>query len=385
MILYPLVLYFIGMSVLRYEQIVPVAFRCWPLLLLPILAAASTLWSPASSAALRFGIMMTLTAIIAIYIAARLTPREIVRAAFVACAISAIIATNEVPRIGTLDGLYSQKNIFSIRMQLITIVSLGVALDRVQNILLRLAAVPFVIHTAILVLRAESATALLLASGSIALMVGIWLVWTNVSKVQHLRTLLVLLTTAVFALGVLVFLNMPNNTFLNDSLFQLGKDTTLTNRTVLWADAARLAEQKPWLGVGAAGFWIPDNGAAESILDYSYKDPGTRFSFHSVFYEVLVHLGLFGLALMLVQIFWVFSGAIRHWSREPGMAQALLLLIVLSTIIVSFTESYLFGVVEIGIVLFLVAGVSAVAGESKFRRVLAIAPPPIPEVATFRS
>ncbi|MEO0881131.1 MAG: O-antigen ligase family protein [Pseudomonadota bacterium] len=378
LLLYPLVAYFLGSAALRYEQTLPVALRAWPILLIPALAIASTLWSASSTAALRLGIMMTATAVIAIYLCSRLTPREIVRAAFFACAVSAIVALFEVPKVGTTEGLYAEKNIFAVRMQLIAMVCLGVALDRGQNTALRLSALPFVVLTTYLVIQGESATALLLAGGSIVLMVSIWLVWTNVSKIRHLRSLLVLVAGTVVAAGGLVVLNLPNNTLLNDGLFLIGKDTTLTNRTVLWADAARLAEQRPWLGVGAAGFWTPLNGDAESILAYSHKRPGTKFSFHSVYYESLVHLGRVGLAFMIVQIGWVLSGAVRHWLRVPDMPQAFLVLIAVSTFAVTFTESVLFGVIDIGIVLFLVAGVSAVAEPARFRQVLAPPPPPMP-------
>ncbi|MEM6411727.1 MAG: O-antigen ligase family protein [Pseudomonadota bacterium] len=379
-ILYPLVALFVVGSALRYDQIVPVALRVWPIFVVPALATFSMFWAPVRSETLRFGIMMFMTALVAIYIASRMTPREIVRAAFFACAASAIVAISQVDKIGEIDGLYTQKNIFSIRMQLITMVSLGVALDRQQGLVMRLLAVPFVLMTAVLVLQAESATALLLAGSSIVVMAAAWLIWTNASRVSHLRSLTALLIGGVVAIGALILFNLPNNTFFYDGLFALGKDATLTNRTVLWADAARISEQRPWLGVGAAGFWTPSNGAAEAILAYSHKSPGTRFSFHSVYYEVLVHLGRIGLVFIIFQIVWIVQSALRNWLRTSGMAEALLLLVAISTAVVSFTESYLFGVIEISIVLFLIAGISTVADKAKFQKVLA-PPPPMPDFA----
>ncbi|MEM6900393.1 MAG: O-antigen ligase family protein [Pseudomonadota bacterium] len=384
LILYPLVALFVVGAALRYDQIVPVALRVWPILLVPALATFSMLWAPIRPQALRFGIMMFLTALIAIYIASRMTPREIVRAAFFACAVSAIVAFLQLDKVGQVDGIYPQKNIFSLRMQLIMVVCICVALDRDQHLILRLIAIPFVPLVAALVLGAGSATGLLLAGGSIIFMTAVWLVWTNAVKVRHFRLLTLLVSIAVTVSGVLVFLNLPNNTVINDGLFALGKDTTLTNRTVLWADAARISEQQPWLGVGATGFWTPSNGQAESILDYSYKSPGTVFSFHSVYYEVLVHLGYVGLVLMIFQIFWIVQMAFRHWLRVSGMSQALLLLLTLIAFVISFTESTLFSVIEISIVLFLIAGVSPVAERIKFTKVLAPPPPPMPDFVPIR-
>ena len=378
LLLYPLALFFAAGFALRIRQLLPLTLKCWPLFLIPIMTALSMFWSPVSSAALRLGIMMTLTVMIGIYIAGRLTPREIVRAVFAACAVSAIVAIPEMANLEDEIGLYPQKNIFAIRMMLVMLVSLGIALDVQQNLFLRVLAAPFVVLTLYMVVRAESLTALGLGGASLIVMLAVWLVWTNVSRIRHLRTLIATVIVGVLTVGILLFLNLPNNTVVQDLLAGFGKDATLTNRTVLWADAARISQEKPWLGVGAEGFWVWWNGQAESILDYSHKRPGTKFSFHSVYYEVLVHLGRIGLGLMIFQIAWITLNAARHWTRISKIPQSLFLVIAGITLISSFTESYLFGVFDIGITLFLIAGVSAISESARYRQHIVMAPPKVP-------
>ncbi|MEL6782157.1 MAG: hypothetical protein AAFO51_07245, partial [Pseudomonadota bacterium] len=77
LLLYPLALFFLGSIVLRRRQVVPVMFRAWVLFTLPIMATLSAWWSPVFNEALRFGLMMFLTAAIAVYVAVRFRPKQI--------------------------------------------------------------------------------------------------------------------------------------------------------------------------------------------------------------------------------------------------------------------------------------------------------------------
>ncbi|MEL7481224.1 MAG: O-antigen ligase family protein [Pseudomonadota bacterium] len=370
LLLYPLALGFAGLFALRFREMVPLALRCWPLFLIPILCCVSMFWSSSPSGALRLGVMMILTLVIALYAGGRLTPRQVLQAVFAACSVSVFVALPELNSLGDQYGLYAQKNIFAIRMMLALITSLALALDWKQPILLRLVAIPYVPLTAYMILRAESATALLLALAAFGIIVAIYLFWTNVSRIRHLRTFVLIALAAFALLGLLLFLNMPNNAIVQSILFEFGKDTTLTGRTVLWADAARLSERSPWLGWGAAGFWQPWNGEAEAILEYSYKESGTQFSFHSTYYEVLVHLGRVGLFFLIFQIAWMMYQASRNWAKSQAMPQTFLLTYAGISLITTFTESYLFGVFDIAIVLFLLTAVSGVTERDRVRTVL---------------
>ncbi len=375
LLLYPLALAFAGCVALRYRQMIPSALRCWPLLLIPGLTAFSMFWSPVPSQALRLGIMMILTLAIALYISVRLTPRQIIRSAFAACAVSVFIALPELNSLDDEVGLYPQKNIFANRMMLAMVMATGIALDRGQPVLLRLAAAPFIPLTLFMIVRAQSATALLLATGSLLVLAIVWLFWSKLSRIRHLRTFVVTVLAALGLTGLLLFFNLPNNSLVQDVLFALGKDATLTGRTELWEAAERISAERPWLGVGAEGFWQPWVGEAETILDWSYKRPGSKFSFHSAYYEVLVHLGLVGLAFIIVQVGWVTLNAALGWVRRQAMPQSVLLVIAATTVATTFTESTLYGVFNLGVILFYVTGISAISEKQRKSRVLVAMPP----------
>ena len=374
LLLYPLALYFAGMFALRYDQMVPLALKCWPLFLLPALASISMFWSPVGTQALRFGIMMTLTVIIAIYISGRLTGRQIILAVFGACAFSVLIAIPESRSLDDQIGLYTQKNIFAIRMMLAMLLSLGVALDAKQPILARGLGWLLIPVTLYLVLIAESATALVLSAANLLVLGSIWMFWINLRHIRHLRTLVLSLMFLLILIGFLLFMNLPNNVFVQSVLESLGKDATLTGRTDLWANASRISAEQPWLGVGAEGFWQPWVGEAETILDWSYKDPGTKFSFHSAYYEVLVHLGYVGLGLLIFQVGWCFLNCVRGWTVDQNIATSMFLLIGVITLITSFTESYLYSVLDISAILFFCAAIVPISQFVRMRKMLVPVP-----------
>lgn len=370
LLLYPLALYFAGSFALRYQQMAPLALKCWPLFLLPALAAISMFWSPVGTLALRFGIMMALTAVIAIYIGGRFTGRQIVLAVFMACAASVVIAIPESRSLDDQIGLYTQKNIFAIRMMLAMLLSLGVALDAKQPVIARLVGWLLIPLTLYLVIIADSATALLLSIGNILILGSIWMFWINLRHIKHLRTVVLATAFLLGLVGFLLFMNLPNNIFVQNILESLGKDATLTGRTDLWINAERISEAQPWLGLGAEGFWQPWVGEAETILDWSFKDPGTKFSFHSVYYEVLVHLGLIGLGLMIFQIGWCFFNCVRGWAADQNIANSMFLLIGVITVITSFTESYLYSVLDISAILFFCAAIVPISQSARMQQVI---------------
>jgi exopolysaccharide production protein ExoQ len=370
LLLYPLALYFAGMFALRYTQMVPLTLKCWPLFLLPALASISMFWSPVGTVALRFGIMMTLTVVIAIYISGRFTPRQIILAIFGACAVSVVIAIPESRNLDDQLGLYTQKNIFAIRMMLAMLLSLGVALDAKQPILARGLGWLLIPVTLYLVFIAESATALVLSLANLLILGSIWLFWINLRHIKHLRTVVLAFMVLLGLIGFLLFVNLPNNVFVQNILESLGKDATLTGRTDLWTNAKRISAEQPWFGVGAEGFWQPWVGEAETILDWSYKDPGSKFSFHSVYYEVLVHLGYVGLGLMIFQIMWCFFNCVRSWIADQNIATSTFLLIGVITVITSFTESYLYSVLDISTILFFCAAIIPLSGQTRMRKML---------------
>lgn len=371
-ILYPCALLFLSLFVTYRDVTFPVALKCALLLVIPVLGTFSAGWSPEPVAAFRGGAMMVLHFFIMVTVASRLTRQEIVRAVFFAGVIAIAFAA---PLINTFDkgGPYGSKNIFAIRMLICVLASLAVAFEAKEHILLRLFAIPVLVVALVFTLVADSATALVFAVAGILVMTGLWMFWQPVTRVRHLRSVVLLFFVALVAIGVFAFLAVPNNRIIDEFLGALGKDTTLTNRTIIWEAGIRAAHEKPWFGLGFDGFWRDSTGAAQTLNELDSKPFGTKLSFHNSYIEVWVALGYVGLTSFIVAISWSYLTTIIGWFKSQGMASSFFLTI--STIILTstFTESYMLGTFDTLVFLFYTAPITAMAekyhlGERQYVR-----------------
>lgn len=357
LILYPLALYFTASIVLRRNEILPIILRSWILFTLPALTMLSLVWAPSAVPPIRLGLMMSFTALVTVYAAARFTPRQIVQIVFFATLALLLF----IARDGNLyrDAPFDEKNFFAIRMVVTLLAAMAIAFDNGQPPWLRLIAFPIIPLPMIAIDLAESATSLIFGLLSIALMTTVWLMWSNIGRVQHLRSLTMLFVAAAGLVGALFFFNTPYNTLYEDFLASLNKDTTLTGRTILWDAAERIIQERPLLGVGAGGFWQWHVGEAQTLVELFYKPPGTAFSFHSSYLEVQVHLGLLGLVAIIGIVTWIMLRNLFAWLVFQDIPSTFFLIIAGIVLVSSFTESWFFGAFDTNIMIVYIGAISA--------------------------
>lgn len=372
LILYPCALIFLALFFVYRDVTFKLAGKAWLLLLVPVLGLISAGWSPEPVGAMRTGSMMILHFLVMVTIATRLNRREIVRAVFFAGVVAIAFAA---PLINTFDtgGPYGSKNIFAYRMFICVLASLAVAFDAKEHILLRLFAVPITIVSLVFMIAANSATALVLSGLGVLAMTAIWLFWQPVARVRHLRSFILILLAAIVGVIVMSILAMPTNTLVDDFLASLGKDSTLTNRTIMWEAGNRVADEHPWLGLGFEGFWRPETGVAQTLNELDHKPPGTGLSFHNSWIEIRVALGYVGLVLLIVAVGWSYLRTLTGWFKSQGLASSFFLTIATAILISSFTESLILGTFDTFVLLFYLAPITAFAekyhlGERQYVR-----------------
>jgi len=124
-------------------------------------------------------------------------------------------------------------------------------------------------------------------------------------------------------------------------LERFGKDSTLTGRTGLWNHAGEQIAKEPWLGVGHGGFWRYNSSPLVQMMifeDY-HKDPWQTFNFHNTYYEIAVHQGYIGLALVVIAIIWTQGLILRGVLRFATMPYIFFLAQSIAVIARTFTES----------------------------------------------
>jgi O-antigen ligase len=120
-----------------------------------------------------------------------------------------------------------------------------------------------------------------------------------------------------------------------------GKDLTLTRRTVIWDGVWQAIERRPIAGYGAGGVWL-DLGRepARSIL----RPLGFPvFHSHNGYLEVALHLGLVGLALVLVLMGLVFAFGVAESAHDARLGTFMMLYVVLIAV-TSLTEVAMLGI-----------------------------------------
>ncbi|MEO0818179.1 MAG: O-antigen ligase family protein [Pseudomonadota bacterium] len=357
LVLYPLAMYWSAAFLLNRRVTVPLAFRSWLVFAIPVLAMLSWGWSPMPAQALKFGVMMTLGIVVAVYVAARFAPHEIARSLFLAGLVAAIMVAPEMGNFGN-RGPWGEKNIFAVRMVCVMLAAMAVAFNKYEFPWLRLMAFPLIPVTYVYVIIAQSATSLVFASGSILAMVTIWLFWSRFSAIQHLRSaFMVLLLFGALVLAY-VFANIGDRIYA-DFLESLGKDTTLTGRTMLWDAADRITREQPWLGTGAEGFWLWNSGDAATLLELSHKEAGTKFSFHNSYLEMQIHFGYVGMVLCYMLVAWCLWRSVIAWFASQTISRSFFLLVTGIVFVSTFTESWLYVVFDTAVTLFYVSAISS--------------------------
>jgi O-antigen ligase len=84
--------------------------------------------------------------------------------------------------------------------------------------------------------------------------------------------------------------------------------STLSGRTLLWADLLDFASEHPWLGYGFDSFWTPDHIAVISV-----KRGWVITQAHSGYLETLLATGIIGLTILTATLFSGLRAAIRRF------------------------------------------------------------------------
>ena len=267
----------------------------------------SVLWSMEPMQSARAAPQIGITVLAAIMFAQGLPARAFI-AALMYAQISSIVASFFV------SGIFGAKNSLGLQLALTLLSSVWVLLDGNQPKYARAIALSALLGAPYMLLSAGSEGALLTGFMAIAGSVAIFL----------LRRLQTELRIVLFWLGIIASLIALGIAFLSiDNLFDMflqsiGKDTSLTGRTVLWSRAAGIIADHPWGGVGLQAFWVESNAEAIRFWEMFYIYGHAGFHFHDLWLEIGVELGLIGIFIAAVTTIIVVFNVWRWALRDPG-------------------------------------------------------------------
>lgn len=323
LIRYPLALYY-AISIWNNQRaIVPLLMRAWVVLLFPTWCLLSIMWAVVPIEALKHAVYVTLTMVVCVQVATSLTPRQIMHA--ICLAIGFVGLVNFLYAFGTgrlTLGIFTSKNAMGKNMVILWIVTFATFLDPGTSWPARLAALVMAGIAALMSVLSNSATAVLLVLAS-TLLLGSGAVILRGGFLRASR--LAILCMMIFIMLALALAILPYQQVdpVEALLAQFGKDSTLTGRTLLWHYAEEQIRERPWLGVGAGGFWrYHESPLVQRIHFEFYRGPWDIFNFHNSYYEIAVHQGLVGMALMIVGLIWGIIW-ITRWAFRTGSMPAI--------------------------------------------------------------
>ena len=289
------------------------------------LALVSTAWSADPALTLKRGVALLGTCVVGWYFASRYDIDElldVVATGFLAAAVLSVLFAVAIPALGiqppdaSLDesvidtdpyagawrGIYTTKNLLAQVMG-IGAVTMALAASRPgwRRALYgggALAAVAVIVMT-----RSASGLGLCAALFVVA------------GLLRGLRTHRYLLAAgaSVGLLGTVVggWAVYANRGLLFDSL---GRDPTLTGRTVLWDAVLDQFATRPWFGWGHEAFWREWQGVGSNrVYEITAWTPGYS---HNGFLDQLVNLGVVGLAVLVAALATNVFLALRHARRD---------------------------------------------------------------------
>ncbi|WP_092647588.1 O-antigen ligase family protein [Jannaschia faecimaris] len=344
-----------------FPAYVTVLSRNWVFLLYPALCLLSVLWSDVPTQTLRFSLQLMFSVMIAVLIGMRFTLDQI----FIALtAVLFITVLSSLANFGgaftpaydhrnNFKGIFLSKNVLGHRTVLFTVTCVfGVFLISGLRLGLRLALLAALGVNVFLISISGSATAVGL-SGILA--VGGILIWVMLGW-RGGWTVVFALATLPLALALFLSLGFSISP-LSGLLELLGRDTTLTGRTVLWDFAIRHLDENPLLGFGANGFWTHPAFQNQIIALQSQYGEGVG-GFHNLILELLIMLGPLGLIAHTLAMSTTLYRSMQRTRRRGDVLAAWALTLTLGMYMMAMFGAQLFQQHAIPWILVVVFGVS---------------------------
>jgi O-antigen ligase len=357
---------FIG---LRWKHSLTVASKDIWFWILTVYILQSHIWSDYPSETFTGGRAIWQMTSFGLYLASRFSLKEQVQllamtfgfgalsSAFFAIA-SPYIGQHSWDHPGAWKGIYDYKNTLGSMMVMGSLAYFLLPIDHLITpirkrigFLLKLAGI--VISLAV-VLLSTSKTSLVIYFLLVAI-----LIFYGKYRWQGKLTVIYLDMTVLFlgCFGTIVLTNWIN------ILSSLGKDYTMSGRTLMWEVMLMRIEDRPWLGYGRGAFWMKGTKypieVGNSVASTFIAPHG-----HNGFLDLVLDLGLIGLALFLISFIIAFSRSLKRAYAVESSPDLWPLAFLLFLAMNNMMESYLLRLTNIYWVLYVTVAFSVDKGKS---------------------
>jgi exopolysaccharide production protein ExoQ len=325
------------------------------LLIWPLLAITSTIWSLVPGISLYHGLQLLMTVLVGIMLCLHANLFRVIQLYFVALTLGAFLSLlyvfvspgTAVWPTGEWQGLFRHKNMLGNAMALQVVTGVCLFLQGWRREFTGPA-------------TAFGAAMLAMSRSGAGIVAAVIVLTPLLPMFLYRRGHMVF----VFSMGILLaalaatllYIDAERIDVAQSVLDSLGKDATLTGRTVLWEFGRQALEERPWLGYGYHAWWQSAETPANMLRLVMKQDLSI---FHNTYLETAVAFGVLGPIVLGAVMLFAFGTSVRAFMSDPQYIKAWPPLFVLLVLFQGTAEQTLFnnhGLVEVVLVAICSAG-----------------------------
>ncbi len=295
----------------RFALMFAASWKMKLILALPALAVLSCAWSVDRRQSLISAITLLCFTLFAIYLAESFDPDgqlDIIMLAGVIAVPASVALALLVPSIGATPagwrGMFGHKQQCGAAVTLFLVTALH---WKPNNSLQRTLLPLYILLCLFLIFMSQSRTGWLLALIALTLSGSLWVL----EKLAAKDRLFVLLMAIPFVGSAVYLVSLLANIILTG----VGKDPTLTERTVIWAAVWDAIGQRPLLGYGYEAFWRGLQGASKSVVLIAGWN---LYQAQSGYLDLWLQLGIFGVVALVLLTLFAGVNTVRSFGRGPN-------------------------------------------------------------------
>lgn len=302
-------------QLLRRPRFAASTLRHWLLMSWGALACLSTLWSQAPMVSAYHGLQLVMTIVAGLMFTASAGLERIVRVVFLSLLVMALMSLafnflapqQSTGWQGAWMGAFAHKNTLGSMMALLIVTSIVLLLadSRPTIAVLGLGLGMF------LLVMSRSGTAMIATLVTVGIILPFAFLRRRLSQVPLMAGVALIGFAAAITMIGLSGLDLP--ALLLDSV---GKDATLTGRSLLWDFGIDAFLKRPLYGYGFKGWW---EGETTTVLLLRFAIGSDLWLFHNNFIEVAVAFGLIGPILLAAGLLWALTRSIGFSVRAHSI------------------------------------------------------------------
>lgn len=304
----------------------------WAIMVLPLFAVLSTVWSASPATTMLNAVQMLFTTIISLRIVETLTARQIMLAMMLALGIATVasvlnLATGFLPPVrevnGAFLGIFSQKNNLAKAVFWFAFAAMAVSLlDRRPMLGIICTALTFPLTIIALSKTGQIGYAFIL----------LLLVLAVLRRLPVESRILLPVLFGLTVAGLAIAYIATGGALISDFLILMGKNPTLTGRTVIWGLGISVWQDNILVGIGLNSFWTSPVYADAVAFISSNVDDGLH-GFHNVYVEFLVAFGIIGAGYLIALMAQAWVRLLRAYLTTRSLEVAIWLTILTALIV----------------------------------------------------